>query len=84
LIDRGAITPGSTRATATPPPQDALGAQRARGDAVDIALRAALVEAMNAGHWDIVAQLARELEARQLVRGENILRLPVDRSRVRR
>lgn len=35
-------------------------------DAVEAALAAALAEASAAGRWDVVGQLARELEARRL------------------
>lgn len=46
------------------------------GDAVDTALAAALTKATAAERWDVVVQLARELEARRLARGENVVVLP--------
>lgn len=42
----------------------------ARCDVVERALAVALVEAAVAGRFDVVAQLARELEARRLERAE--------------
>ena len=44
-------------------------------DAVDGALAEALRAATNAGRWDVVAQLARELEARRSVRAGNVVAL---------
>jgi hypothetical protein len=41
---------------------------------VDEALALALVKATDAGRWDVVAQLARELEARRL-EGSNVVAL---------
>jgi hypothetical protein len=40
------------------------------GDAIEIALTAALGAAVAAGRFDVVAQLARELEARRLARSK--------------
>jgi hypothetical protein len=47
----------------------------ANGDAVEEALARALGEATAAGKWDVVSQLARELEARRLVRAGNVVSL---------
>jgi hypothetical protein len=44
-------------------------------DAVEAALATALVEAATAGRFDVVAQVARELEARRLARAGNVARL---------
>jgi hypothetical protein len=40
-----------------------------------MALAAALKRAAEAGRWDVVAQLARELEARRLANAGNVVRL---------
>jgi hypothetical protein len=39
-------------------------------DPVDVALARALADASNAGRFDVVLQLAKELEARRLERGK--------------
>jgi hypothetical protein len=44
------------------------------GDAVELALAKALVDASTSGRFDVVAQVARELEAR-LARAGNVVRL---------
>ena len=49
-------------------------------DAVEAALAAALQAATVAGKWDVVAQLARELEARRTARG-GVVDLAVERKR---
>jgi hypothetical protein len=46
---------------------------------IDQALAAALAGATAAGHWDVVAQLAREFEARRLA-GPNVVALPAKRN----
>jgi hypothetical protein len=50
-------------------------------DAVENALASALGEATKAGKWDVVAQLARELEARREARSASNI---VDLARARR
>jgi hypothetical protein len=45
------------------------------GTDVETALAVALTRAAEAGRWDIVAQLARELEARRLAQADNVVRL---------
>jgi hypothetical protein len=50
-------------------------------NAVETALARALEAAAAAGRFDVVAQLARELEARRLARSSNVVSL--DRSRRR-
>lgn len=50
-------------------------------DAVEAALAVALVEATAAERWDVVAQLARELEARRFARAANVVMLDVERRR---
>ena len=47
-------------------------------DGVDVALAEAIKGATIAGRWDIVAQLARELEARRLARARNVVPLRDD------
>ena len=47
----------------------------AEADAVEAALAKALEGATAAGRWDVVAQLARELEARRLSRMRNVVAL---------
>jgi hypothetical protein len=56
---------------------------RSWGDAdpVEAALATALEGATAAGRWDVVAQLARELEARRLARVANVVTLPTERRR---
>jgi hypothetical protein len=53
----------------------------ADGDAVEAALAKALEGATSAGRWDVVAQLARELEARRLTRSGNVVALDTVRDR---
>jgi hypothetical protein len=48
--------------------------RREDGD-VEAALARALGQAAAAGRFDVVAQLARELEARRLARAGNVVRL---------
>jgi hypothetical protein len=43
------------------------------GNEVESALASALAEAASAGRFDVVAQLARELEARRLARMGNVI-----------
>jgi hypothetical protein len=46
---------------------------------IEAALATALVQAAGAGRFDVVAQLARELEARRLSRAGNVVRLETAR-----
>jgi hypothetical protein len=48
-------------------------------DAVEAALAAAMSAATAAGRFDVVAQLARELEARRCARAGNVVRLEASR-----
>jgi hypothetical protein len=48
---------------------------------VCVGLAAALTEAAKAGRFDVVSQLARELEARRLARSPNVIDLDAKRSR---
>jgi hypothetical protein len=58
-----------------PPKVLALSAsEKAPTDAVEAALATALVEAATAGRFEVVAQVARELEARRLARAGNVVR----------
>jgi hypothetical protein len=49
------------------------------GTDVETALAAALTRAAEAGRWDVVAQLARELEARRLAQAGNVVTLKAPR-----
>jgi hypothetical protein len=51
------------------------------GDTVEEALAEALARAAEADRFDVVAQLARELEARRLARAGNVVPLIVERGR---
>ena len=42
-------------------------------DAIETALAAALAGATAAGRWDVVSQLAMELEARRIARVSNVV-----------
>jgi hypothetical protein len=57
----------------TPFPGDEIEAERP--DHVELALAKALSQAAEAGRFDVVAQLARELEARRLARLPNVVPL---------
>ena len=46
-----------------------------QSEAVEDALAKALEGATTAGRWDVVAQLARELEARRAHRASNVVQL---------
>ena len=61
-----------TKDDATRPEVSALSAPT---DAVEAALAEAIKVATSAGRWDVVAQLARELEARRVARAGNVARL---------
>lgn len=50
-------------------------------DSIEAALAAALSGATSAGRWDIVSQLAKELEARRLARSQNVVSLAARRER---
>jgi hypothetical protein len=56
-------------------------AYRGGEDQVEQALAEALVQAAGAGRFDVVAQLARELEARRLARAGNVVRLADERAK---
>jgi hypothetical protein len=51
------------------------------GDEVDRVLASALGKAADAGRFDVVAQLARELEARRLARTGNVVRIQDEREK---
>jgi hypothetical protein len=55
--------------------------QEASGDEVERVLARALAQAAEAGRFDVVAQLARELEARRLARAGNVVRLQDERDK---
>ncbi len=57
------------------PGRGAIMGQTAEGDPIEAALARALEAATAAGRFDVVAQLARELEARRLGREPNVVRL---------
>jgi hypothetical protein len=50
-------------------PAEVTDAPRPREDGIEVALASALRDAATAAQWEIVAQLARELEARRAARG---------------
>jgi hypothetical protein len=50
-------------------------------DAVEVALAGALARAADADRFDVVAQLAKELEARRLARAGNVVLLRGERSK---
>ena len=50
------------------------------GDSVEIALATALTAAASAGRFDVVAQLAREFEARRLAASANIIDIETRRA----
>jgi hypothetical protein len=50
---------------------------------LETALAAAVARAPDAGRWDVVAQLARELEARRLAQAANVVPLKAPRNGVR-
>jgi hypothetical protein len=54
---------------------------RSAGDAVEEALAFALTEAAKAQRFDVVAQLARELEARRLASAGNVVAIDAKRGR---
>jgi hypothetical protein len=51
------------------------------GGDVEAALARALSQAADAGRFDVVAQLARELEARRLAHAGNVVRLKDEREK---
>jgi hypothetical protein len=51
------------------------------GDEVEAALARALTQAADAARFDVVVQLARELEARRLARSGNVVRLEDEREK---
>jgi hypothetical protein len=68
--------------TATPAARDDLlprSATASDSDPVEVALATALTEASAAGRFDVVAQLAKELEARRVGRPTNVV--PLNRGR---
>jgi hypothetical protein len=66
----------TTQDDSKPPKVLALSAsEKAPTDAVEAALATALVEAAIAGRFDVVAQLARELEARRRAPAGNVVPL---------
>jgi hypothetical protein len=57
------------------PPRPIQGPNADAPDAIEQALAKALTEAAGAGRFDVVAQLARELEARRHARAGNVVAL---------
>lgn len=58
-----------------------MGASPAPLDAVEAALAGALTEAARAGRFDVVAQLAKEIEARRLAHEPNVVSIRARRRR---
>ncbi|MBX3222399.1 MAG: hypothetical protein KF795_17905 [Labilithrix sp.] len=81
-VDEGSQTSGHRAPSATDEGRrkaadaEAFGQSFGQGDDVERALAKALSEASAAGRFDVVAQLARELEARRLAREPNVVELP--------
>jgi hypothetical protein len=72
----------SEQAQANPATPGHLDASLDAPDAVEAALAAALSRAAAAGRFDVVAQLAKELEARRLARMGNVHALEARRDRL--
>ncbi|MCL2777971.1 MAG: hypothetical protein FWD73_08200 [Polyangiaceae bacterium] len=81
MADLAITSPGKNRSdddpssTESPPHGAAVGRYEGYSDAIEVALAEALTGATQAQRWDIVAQLARELEARRLVQAGNVVSL---------
>ena len=60
-----------------------MGQPRGNEDAIEIALANALTEAAAAGRFDVVGQLAKELESRRLARASNVVALDAQQRRQR-
>ena len=79
------LSANDSRALAEAPesvPQNPRGTDGALAlDSVDAALAKALDAAASAGRFDVVAQLAKELEARRLARSENVVTIASRRER---
>lgn len=58
-----------------------VGQPEREADPVETALAVALDRASAAGRYDVVIQLARELEARRTARAGNVVRLDDERAR---
>ena len=70
---------GPEQGADTPPIRSKLGRSLDQPDEVEAALAKALGDAAAAGRFDVVAQLAKELDARRLARAGNVLSLEVAR-----
>ncbi len=70
----------ATRGNAVAQPEAPVAAVSATAETIEGALALALVKATEAGRWDVVAQLARELEARRL-EGSNVVGLEAGRAK---
>lgn len=84
--DRALSSPSTStdtpdEARSTPDPSQFGPAIGPTNDAVEAALARALDAAATAGRFDVVSQLARELEARRLARTPNVVTLPASRRR---
>jgi hypothetical protein len=67
-VSAAACTPACTSEHGGPPKMSGAGQQTTEQDAVELALAEAIRGATAAARWDVVVQLARELEARRLAR----------------
>ncbi len=76
--DRVIAPPKPTEAPKTPL-DDSTGTIPERRDVVEEALAEALRGATLAGRWDVVGQLARELEARRQTQSANVVHLSAER-----
>lgn len=80
---RGVELPTTTTAYDKPATPRAPDSSADSSDAVDAALARALEGATAEGRWDLVGQLARELESRRLARSRNVVALPAAGRKVR-
>lgn len=75
---RGGVRSGQARTT---PDATAVGRSWGDADPVEAAIAEALRKATEVGRFDVVAQLARELEARRTAGAGNVVALPQGRRR---
>jgi hypothetical protein len=78
---RGVTSDDGVAETARPKSQSTVGEKRAAPIDDESVLLHALQEAANAGQWDVVRILGKELEARRLARAGNVVQLDAGRRR---
>lgn len=79
-MENGEDAAGQERARGTNDGQGGVGTE-APSSEPSVSIAKALELAAQAGQWEVVAQLGRELEARRLARTGNVVALPVRSSR---